>query len=120
MSTSNAPGLTATSPDFITPIHDRSSYETVPIQDAPTAEVVLKGASIAAIADSDGITTKLVIFRPTRFTRDAVRIFENCAQDLVIEDANGRFTPRSPKMIVGHLYEASTDTMIVTTENYLE
>ena len=83
----------------------------------PTDEVVLKGRSIAAINDSDGVTTKLVIFHPTRRTQENARIYEECAQSLVIEDANGRFTPQRPQVIVGHIYEAGNDTMIVITKN---
>lgn len=128
MPAKNATGLTATSPGFITPDHE-VTFPFVPFHDdtPPVSstnqheqlsfDVVLKGRSIATIRDSDGITTKIVIFRPTRFTRDAVRIFQDCYQNLVIEDTNGRFTPQRPQVIVGHVYGDNIDTLIVTTEN---
>lgn len=79
-------------------------------------EVTLKGASIAVIAMGDGCS-KMVVFRPTRATLNAVQKFEGEEIDLSIEDANGLFSPRQAQRIVGHIYERGNDTMIVDTIN---
>lgn len=80
-------------------------------------DVILKGESIAVIRDSDGVTSSIVIFRPTSATRKAAQMYEGQDVALHVDDANGLFTPRTPQRITGSVYEPANNTMIVTTEN---
>lgn len=80
-------------------------------------EVVLSATSIAAIRDSNGYKSTLVLFQPTPATRRSVTEFMDQDIRLVISDKNGMFTPERPQRIVGTINVHGDSTMIVTTEN---
>jgi len=81
------------------------------------AKVTLSGTTIAVIRDSNGTSSSVVIFRPSAATRKVVSEHEGNDVELAIDDQNGSFTPRNPQRIVDSVYEAGSNTLIVTTEN---
>ena len=86
------------------------------VSEPKIVEVNLKGASIATI-EMGNKTMKLVIFKPTKATRQAVKTYVDLGIVLTIEDSNGRFSPKQAQVIVDSVYQDGTDTMIVTTED---
>jgi len=80
-------------------------------------DVILSGKSIATIRDSDGVSSSIVIFKPSPATRSSVKKYEGQDISLHISDLNGQFVPRHPQRITGSVYELGNDTMIVYTEN---